>query len=136
MLFRSEKIKGERVISSYNPVKVDLVTQSKKVTNRIFSLDFVQTESVNDRNQSAKYSVVFKDINGRVVSDQQTITADRTSTSPEDRRFRLRFCLHDGNYDSTMYFNLHVYLQNEKEQLEVNKIPFEISILFSGDFDL
>lgn len=135
-VIKVEKIKGERVISSYNPVKVDLVTQSNKVTNRIFSLDFVQTEAVNDRNQSARYSVVFKDINGRVVSDQQTITADRTSTSPEDRRFRLRFCLHDGNYDSTMYFNLHVYLQNEKEQLEVNKIPFEISILFSGDFDL
>jgi hypothetical protein len=135
-VLKVEKIKGEKSNISVNYAKVDLVSQSKKISNRIFSLDFVQTEAVNDRNQSAKYVIMFKDINGKIVSDQQTITADRTSSSPEDRRFRLRFCLQDGNYDNTMYFNLHIYQQNDKELVESSKIPFEISILFSGDFDL
>lgn len=135
-VLKVEKIKGEKSNISLNYAKVDLVSQSKKISNRIFSLDFVQTEAVNDRNQSAKYVIMFKDINGKIVSDQQTITADRTSSSPEDRRFRLRFCLQDGNYDNTMYFNLHIYQQNDKELVESCKIPFEISILFSGDFDL
>lgn len=131
-----EKIRGDRQVQSSSTVKIQLVTQVHKVTNRIFSLEFVQSEAVSERNLAGKFTLMFKDINGRTISDQQILIADRTSSSPSDRNFRVRFCLHDGQYDQSMYFYLHVYLQTDKGLEEVQKIPFEISILFSGGFDL
>lgn len=113
--------------------EIQLLSQSRKVSNSIFSLDFYQTEAVGGKVAAAAYEIYMADESGRAVSDKKTVIADKTSSNGADRVFRTRFTLKGVEFKKTDTYYLTVV---EKGTTNVNdRIEFTIDIAFVNDFD-
>lgn len=113
--------------------EIQLLSQSRKVSNSIFSLDFYQTEAVGGKVAAAAYEIYMADESGRAVSDKKTVIADKTSGNGADRVFRTRFTLKGVEFKKTDTYYLTVV---EKGTTNVNdRIEFTIDIAFVNDFD-
>ena len=107
-----------------------LISESRKVANLMFSLDFLQKEAVGDKIQPCIYAVFFTDDEGAAVSDRQTVIADRSSANASERVFRVRFNLKAGAYDGKRIYRLVV--ANDTDAPE--EVEFRIDVPFGGDF--
>ena len=113
--------------------EVTLISQSRKISNSIFSLDFYQKEAVGNKISPAEYEVYMADEAGNVLSDKQIIIADKKSENGSERVFRTRFTLKGANFDKTQTYYLFIA---EKDSLNITeKIEFSIDIAFVNDFD-
>lgn len=113
--------------------EIQLLSQSRKVSNSIFSLDFYQTEAVGGKVAAAAYEIYMADGSGKAVSDKNTVIADKTSGNGADRVFRTRFTLKGVEFKKTDTYYLTVV---EKGTTNVNdRIEFTIDIAFVNDFD-
>ena len=113
--------------------EIQLLSQSRKVSNSIFSLDFYQTEAVGGKVAAAAYEIYMADESGRAVSDKKTVIADKTSSNGADRVFRTRFTLKSVEFRKTDTYYLTI---TEKETANVtDRIEFMIDIAFVNDFD-
>lgn len=113
--------------------EIQLLSQSRKVSNSIFSLDFYQTEAVGGKVAAAAYEIYMADGSGKAVSDKKTVIADKTSGNGADRVFRTRFTLKSVEFKKTDTYYLTVV---EKGTTNVNdRIEFTIDIAFVNDFD-
>lgn len=114
-------------------VELQLISQSRKVSNSIFSLDFYQKEAVTGKIAAATYDVFMADESGAPVSDKKTIIADKTSGNGSERVFRTRFTLKSIEFKKTDTYYLTIA---DKETGNVaEKIEFTIDIAFVNDFD-
>lgn len=112
---------------------LQLISQSRKVSNSIFSLDFYQTEPISGKTTTASYDVYMCDASGKAVSDTKTIIADKTSNNGADRVFRTRFTLKSVEFKKTDIYYLTIV---EKGTTNVSeRIEFTIDIAFVNDFD-
>lgn len=112
---------------------LELISQSRKVSNSIFSLDFYQKEAVSGKVAAATYEIYMADASGKAVSDKKTVIADKTSNNGSDRVFRTRFTLKGVEFKKTDTYYLTVV---EKGTTNVNdRIEFTIDIAFVNDFD-
>ena len=66
---------------------------------------------------------------GVVISDRQTVIADKTSDNAADRVFRVRFNLKAGTYDKKKVYRLVI-----ANEIDVEEIEFHIDIAFADDF--
>lgn len=117
---------------SYVEVKnaeLRLLSESRKVSNLIFSLEFHQRQPVGDKIQPCTYSIYMADDTGTPVSDRQTVIADKTSDNAADRIFRVRFNLKAGSYDKSKVYHLVIANDIDREEIE-----FHIDIAFADDF--
>lgn len=113
--------------------EIQLLSQSRKVSNSIFSLDFYQTEAVGGKVAAAAYEIYMADESGKAVSDKKTVIADKTSSNGADRVFRTRFTLKSVEFKKTDTYYLTVV---KKGTTNVNdRIEFTIDIAFVNDFD-
>lgn len=113
--------------------EIQLLSQSRKVSNSIFSLDFYQTEAVSGKVAAAAYEIYVADGSGKAVSDKKTVIADKTSSNGADRVFRTRFTLKSVEFKKTDTYYLTIA---EKETANVtDRIEFTIDIAFVNDFD-
>ena len=110
--------------------ELKLLSESRKVSNLLFSLDFFQRQPIGDKVQPCAYSVHMTDDEGVVISDRQTIIADRTSTNASERVFRVRFNLKAGAYNKNKIYRL--IIANGTDVPE--EIEFHIDIAFADDF--
>ena len=120
--------------SSKNYVEVKnaelkLLSESRKISNLIFSLEFHQRQPVGDKIQPCTYSIYMTDDEGVVISDRQTVIADKTSDNAADRVFRVRFNLKAGTYDKKKVYRLVI-----ANDIDVEEIEFHIDIAFADDF--
>jgi uncharacterized protein (TIGR02687 family) len=110
--------------------ELKLLSESRKISNLLFSLDFFQRQPIGEKIEPCAYSVYMTDEEGALVSDRQTIIADRTSTNASERVFRVRFNLKAGVYDKSKIYRLIIAngtdVPNEEE--------FHIDIAFADDF--
>ncbi|NLV85372.1 MAG: BREX-1 system phosphatase PglZ type A [Spirochaetales bacterium] len=114
--------------------ELQLISQSRKISNSIFSLDFYQKEPVSGKTAAATYEIYMADADGQAVSDKKTIIADKTSNNGADRVFRERFTLKSVEFKKTDDYYLTVV---EKGTTNVSeRIGFTIDIAFVNDFDL
>ena len=111
---------------------VMLVSESRKVSNSLFALDFYQKEPVGGNVQPAEYEVYMADINGQPVSDRQRIIADKTSQQGSDRMFRLRFSLRSMEFSKTESY--YMVMVDRKTQEVLERMEFQIDITFTSDF--
>ena len=124
---------GSRNFVDVTKVVLQLISQSRKISNSIFSLDFYQTEPVSGKTAAATYDVYMADATGRVVSDTKTIIADKASTNGSERVFRTRFTLKGIEFKKTETYYLTIV---EKGTTNVtDRIEFTIDIAFANDFD-
>lgn len=112
---------------------LQLISQSRKVSNSIFSLDFYQTEPVSGKTAAASYDIYMADVSGKAVSDTKTIIADKTSNNGSDRVFRTRFTLKSVEFKKTANYYLTIVEKGTTNVIE--RIEFKIDIAFVNDFD-
>ena len=88
-------------------------------------MEFHQRQPVGDKIQPCTYSIYMTDDEGVVISDRQTVIADKTSDNAADRVFRVRFNLKAGTYDKKKVYRLVI-----ANEIDVEEIEFHIDIAF------
>ena len=127
--FKNLRTTSKKYVEVSN-AELKLLSESRKVSNLLFSLDFFQRQPIGDKVQPCVYSVHMTDDEGVVISDRQTIIADRTSTNASERVFRVRFNLKAGAYNKNKIYRL--IIANGTDVPE--EIEFHIDIAFADDF--
>ena len=127
--FKNLRTSSKQFVELSN-AQVGLLSESRKITNLIFSLDFFQKQPVSDKVQPCTYTVYMTDDEDKIVSDRQTIIADRTSSNASERVFRVRFNLKAGSYDRNKLYRL--VITNGTDVPE--EIEFHIDIAMADDF--
>lgn len=110
--------------------KLTLLSESRKVFNFLFSLDFFQRQPIGDKVQPCIYHIYMTDEEGVIISDTQTVIADRTSPNASERVFRVRFNLKAGAYDKNRIYRLVIAGATDGPE----EIEFHIDIAFAEDF--
>lgn len=129
VVFKNLRSSSKKYVEVSN-AELTLLSESRKISNLMFSLDFFQKQPVGEKVQPCMYSIYMTDDEGRIVSDRQQVIADRTNTTDAERVFRVRFNLKAGAYDSKKVYRL--VITNEADIPE--EIEFHIDIAFADDF--
>ena len=119
----------KRYVEVQNP-KLSLISESRKVSNLIFSLDFLQKQPVGEKVQSSSYALNFTDDIGVPVSDTQTVIADKESSNASERVFRVKFTLKQMQFNKNKIYRL--VIANDTDVPE--EVEFRIDIAFADDF--
>ena len=114
------------------PVK--LTNISRKITNRITYLKFLQVDRVGDKKLPLRLKLYFEDEAGQRISNENIIIADSSSSQAAKRAHREKFTLKELPYDKNKPY--YLIMEDEEEPVEkiYKKIPFVIDLLISDDF--
>ncbi|MDW7730719.1 MAG: BREX-1 system phosphatase PglZ type A, partial [Bacillota bacterium] len=117
-------------------VSVKLASISRKITNRITFLEFLQTDRVEDKKLPLKLKLYFADEQGERISNENIIIADSKAEDASERKYREKFTLKSIAFERGKQY--YLVLEDEDEQVEkiYEKIPFAIDLLISDDFNL
>ena len=126
------KVKTERYKKEVGNVEVVLTSLSRKITNLITYLDFIQTENVSDTLQSIKIKVFFETDSGEKISDEEIIVADKKNASPEKRQFREKFTFRNRKYSKDEKY--YLVMKDALSDMEISRHEFIIDIAFADDF--
>ncbi len=115
-------------------VDVRMLTESRRITNSIFSLTFFQTEPVGGKITPRKLKAYFRDPDGSVISDEVLLVADRSAPRAEDRIYEVRFTLKSRRYDRSAVY--HLVLEDTEEVVETvyEQTPFTLDLGIMPDF--
>lgn len=129
IIYKGMRTGYKKYVEVQNP-GLSLISESRKVSNLMFSLDFLQKQPIGDKVQPCNYTLYFTDEVGVPVSDFQTVIADRTSNNASDRVFRVRFTLKQVQYNKNKLYRL--VIANDTDAPE--EFEFRIDIAFADDF--
>ena len=107
-----------------------LLSETRRVANMAFRLDFLQRQPVGEKVRPCTYTVYMEDEEGKEVSDSQQIIADRESENAQLRQFQARFHLRPGVYSRQKTYRLVITNNTDLPQ----KIDFVIDVAFGDDF--
>ena len=125
-------IKTEKSRTETSKAKINVITPQRTFTNRIITLEFIQSEPVTDVIKEATYKVYFVDSNGDTISNENFIIAERTDKEGIRRIFKHRFNLKDKIFTrSEKYYLVAV---DEDNGMEVMRKEVIIDIAFAGNF--
>lgn len=127
--FKNLRTSSKKYVEVSN-AELKLLSDSRKVSNLLFSLDFFQRQPIGEKIQPCAYTIYMTNDEGVVISDRQTIIADRTSTNASERVYRVRFNLKAGAYDKNKIYRL--IIANDTDVPE--EAEFHIDIAFADDF--
>jgi uncharacterized protein (TIGR02687 family) len=119
----------KRFVEVQNP-GLSLISESRKVSNLIFSLDFLQKQPMGEKVQACSYTLHFTDDMGVPVSDTQTVITDRSSSNASERVFRVKFTLKQMQFNRNKIYRL--VIANDTDVPE--EYEFRIDIVFADDF--
>jgi uncharacterized protein (TIGR02687 family) len=129
IVYKGMRAGQKNYVEVQNP-GLSLISESRKVSNLMFFLDFLQKQPVGEKVQPCNYSLYFTNDEGVPVSDFQTVIADRTSNNASDRVFRVRFTLKQMQYNPNKIYRL--VIANDTDAPE--EVEFHIDIAFADDF--
>jgi len=129
IVYKGMRTGYKKYVEVQNP-GLSLISESRKVSNLMFSLDFLQKQPIGDKVQPCNYTLYFTDEAGAPVSDFQTVIAGRTSNNASDRVFRVRFTLKQAQYNKNKLYRL--VIANDTGAPE--EVEFRIDIAFADDF--
>ena len=129
IIYKGMRTGYKKYVEVQNP-GLSLISESRKVSNLMFSLDFLQKQPIGDKVQPCNYTLYFTDEVGVPVSDFQTVITDRTSNNASDRVFRVRFTLKQAQYNKKKLYRL--VIANDTDAPE--EFEFRIDIAFADDF--
>ncbi|OQA11891.1 MAG: PglZ domain protein [bacterium ADurb.Bin363] len=116
------------------PVKVELISTSRKITNNSFTLKFFQIEKVWGKLKPAKLKVAMWDTEkNEVISQEKLLIADKTSDNAEDRELKLNLTLKPGDYIKGKDYYLKM-IDSETGLETGHSVPYQINIAISMDF--
>ena len=124
--------KNSKKFVDIKKVTLRLISMTRKISNNIFSLDFMQPEAVGGKIVPATYEIYLCDKQSVPVSDVQTVTADKTG-EPQDRVFKIRFTLKSADFDGNAVYYLNVV--DKEAGTIIERTEFSVKIAFANDFD-
>lgn len=125
-------IKTEKGHKETHLAQIALLGLVNKITNLITSLDFVQTEAVNDIVKETAYRLYFVDFNGNKISNESFYKADNQETETVKRIFRLRFSFKNQQYSRNQKY--YIVAVDSTNDLEVWRQEIMIDIAWADDF--
>lgn len=106
-----------------------LGSYKKLVTNRpVYKL--IQTDPVSERTKPITLKISLRDKND-LISNEETVTFDSTSSSMEERQKSVKLTLMAGSYDNKKEYSL---IMRNTDDTEYDRIPLIIDIAFANDF--
>ena len=117
--------------SQVGMVGVSLLGSSKKIVTNIPRFEFIQTDAVSQRMKPRTLKVSLRDGND-IVSKEETLTFDSSSSSMDERKKTVRLSLKSGPFDNKKEYAL--VLRNAEDETEYDRLPFMIDIAFANDF--
>ncbi len=123
---------GSKKFVEAQKVQLQLLSESRRISNNIFSLDFLQKDPAGGKKQPCSYEICVCDAAGEAVSDRRKVIADRTDANPNNRIFRVQLTLKAMPYSRTDRYYLTVADADSREVL--SRTEFEINIAFTSDF--
>lgn len=117
---------------STNKVTLQLLSQTRRISNTLVRLDFFQPEIVGGKTLPNEFELFFSDENGRLISDVQLIIADSSSNDVKMRTFRKQFLMKSLTYKRDVKYYLNIQDRNSGNLSE--RIEFSINIAFTDDF--
>lgn len=126
------EVKTEKSKTETRKASIALVTPIKTITNRIVTLEFLQSDPVTDIVKETTYKVSFVDADNETISNENFIIADKTNKDAIYRLFKLRFNLKDMVFEKSKKYYLIAI--DESNGMEAVRIEVVIDIAFAGDF--
>jgi|SRR5699024_10307843 len=114
-------------------VEIKYTSNTHRITNSIFNLEFFQTEKVEGKTVPRNVLIYFVDDENNILSNEETIIGDRASDNPSDRTFKIQFVLKSITYDKNKTYFL--IIKDTETGMITDKVPFTISLGFVSDFD-
>ena len=133
LLTFKNKRKDQKGAKQVSKVDLKLTSNLRRITNSIFNLEFFQTERVEGKVIPRNVLVYFSDDDNNVLSNEETIIADRVSENPSNRTFKIQFVLQNITYDKNKAYFL--IIKDTETGVITDKVPFNISLGFVSDFD-
>ena len=132
MLIPLIDVRTEKGYKETTNAVISLVSISNKITNLMFSLDFIQNEPIGSVVKAATYRICFINADGEKISNEIIHTADNKSAEASNRIFKLRFNLRNRPYSRSEKYYLLII--DDKNDLEVLRQEMIIDIAFADDF--
>ena len=129
IVYKAVRSGSKNYVEVKNP-GLSLISESRKISNLMFSLEFLQKQPIGEKVQSCNYILNFIDEDGVPISDFQTVIADRSNINASDRVYRVRFSLKQMQYNRNKIYRL--VIKNDTDVPE--EVEFSIDIAFSDDF--
>lgn len=129
VVYKTMRTGYKKYVEVRNP-GLTLISEGRKVSNLMFSLDFLQKLPVGDKVQPCQYTLHFTDDVGAPVSDSPIVIADKTSKNASERVFRVRFALKQTRFSADKIYRL--VIANDTDVPE--EVEFRIDIAFADDF--
>lgn len=109
------------------PVGVRLKSITRKITNRSFTLEFEQTEKVEEKKQQITCETYIIDEYGEKVSNEYKFVANSSSDDPDTRITKIRFTLKNIQFDRNKpYFLILKDVDGEGEYIEKEQFAIDI----------
>ncbi len=126
------KLKTARYKKETGYVEVLLVSLSRKVTNLITYLDFIQSENVSDTLLPIVMKIYFINDAGEKISNENLIYADKKNAPPEKRMFKEKFTFRNRKYSKSEKY--YLVMMDDKTEVEHGRYEFTIDLAFSDDY--
>ncbi|SEL23484.1 TIGR02687 family protein [Carnobacterium iners] len=121
------KIKMVRGRNDIPQVTVNLLSQTRTLTNSVIWLEFLQLDPVSETLKEKRLSVYFEDEIGNKLSNEQVIIADSRNELSQDRIVREKFILSTISYQQSS--NYYLVMKNSKDIKDVTKERFKLDIV-------
>lgn len=121
------RIKTERGRNEIPEVGVSLISQTRTLTTNVVWLDFLQVEPVSEEKKEKRLTLYFEDEQGRKISNEISLIADRVNPASNERVFTEKLVLLNEQYDSMAPY--YFVMENENDPTDVVKERFKLDLL-------
>lgn len=132
MLVPIVRVHTQKTMVEPNSVEISLLSLSRKITNLITYIEFIQIQKIGDEIKSASFRIVFENDKGETITNEEILVADKKDEKPENRIFKKKFTFKDMKYKITNKY--YMVIRDDKTGDEVSRMEFMIDIIFAGGF--
>ena len=132
MLIPVIDIKMEKGHMETRTVQIRLISLIQKITNLITTLEFIQSDPINDVIKQTSFRLYFISEENEKISNENMYIADKRDENTRDRIFRMRFTFKNKKYDPNIRYYLVAY--DENSGVEVLRYAVVMDVAFSDDF--
>lgn len=126
-LIHVSELRSKSGAEKVRPVGVRLKSITRKITNRSFTLEFEQTEKVEERKQQITCETYIIAENGEKVSNEYKFVANSSSDDQSTRITKIRFTLRNIQFDRNKpYFLVLKDIDSDDEYIEREQFTIDI----------